>query len=248
MSRGQQGHLCFKCEEQTDCHSVSLNASSQIGQLPWSVQGCTSPGYKQVLDRLPQMRVREAALHKSTASCRQLRGCHRRTQLHQVLQIFSQTPSREQLHSCAVHVVNDPLNRECTSASGASCNPSALLHTELTRLPGAEKRLQEAQAALAKAEAVSGSLEQLQQDKADLGELSSSSMLVVCEAAAPVVCFWRSMGCRGACSVLLRGCVKLRNWLRSSFSALVEAVTGKQRSKLRTAAAAHQFTRGAATC
>ena len=44
------------------------------------------------------------------------------------------------------------------------------------RPPVAEKWLQEAQAALAKAEAESGSLEQLQQDKADLGELSTSSV------------------------------------------------------------------------
>ncbi len=41
------------------------------------------------------------------------------------------------------------------------------------RLPRADSRLQEAQAALAKAEAVGGSLEQLQREKDDLGELSA---------------------------------------------------------------------------
>ena len=45
------------------------------------------------------------------------------------------------------------------------------------RLPHAESRLQEAQAALAKAEAVGGSLEQLQREKDDLGELSASLYL-----------------------------------------------------------------------
>lgn len=86
-------------------------------------------------------------------------------------------PSREQSPSCAIYCVNDPLSRRSTSASGASCNPSALPHTDLMRLPHAESRLQEAQAALAKAEAVGGSLEQLQREKDDLGELSASLYL-----------------------------------------------------------------------
>ena len=65
---------------------------------------------------------------------------------------------------------------QSTASSGASHSPSALMCNDFVRLLIAEKRLQEAHSALAKAEAVGGSLEQLQQDKADLGELSASSV------------------------------------------------------------------------
>ena len=139
-----------------------------------------------------------------------------------------------------------PLITQSTAPSGASHRPRALPYTDFVCLLAAERRLQEAQAALAETEAVRGSLEKLQQDKADLGELNAPS--------APW-CFVRLQHLWCACGgpfdaeasvpVLLGGRVKLRGLFCACAAPI--AVTGKHRSTLRTAAAAYRFTTGAAT-